>query len=326
MSPTDYLNRLRINEAKKQLKQESCVLKDVAESVGYGNEYYFSRKFKQSLGIAPSLYMKKDQIRVATASLMGLHENLSSLGLHPVAIMDGFPDRELDEVEQQQRLVAQLEKLRQAKPDLIIGDFYHKSFYDKLKSIAPTVILDQAHDWKENHLRLAELVGREQQALQNFKQLELRSLDIGLRLKHHFGQERIMLMQVTNQSIRLQENAEHPLHHFIYRELGLKPAQIISTDLMSDEYAAESIPMLDTDHLFIHRVSNSPVSEKLLRRMKQTTAWNRSPAVLRGSVHDISDWTARSWTPIGRHQIMDDVEQIVQQLVTLSRVGLIGQL
>ncbi|PWW45284.1 MULTISPECIES: helix-turn-helix domain-containing protein [Paenibacillus] len=326
MSPTDYLNRLRIDEAKKQLKQESCVLKDVAVSVGYGNEYYFSRKFKQTLGIAPSLYMKKDQIRVATASRMGLHENLSSLGLHPVAAMDAFHDRELDEVEQQKRVATQLEKLRQAKPDLIIGDFYHQTFYDKLKSIAPTVILGQAHDWKENHVRLAELVGREQQALQNFKQLGLRNLDIGLRLKHHFGQERIMLMQVTNQSIRLQENIEHPLNRLIYGELGLNPAQIICTDLMTDEYAADSIPLLDTDHLFMNRVSNTPASEKLLRRMKQTTAWNRSPAVLKGNVHDISDWSVLSWTPNGRHQIMDELEQIVQQLMTLSRVGLIGQL
>jgi ABC-type Fe3+-hydroxamate transport system substrate-binding protein len=95
---------------------------------------------------------------------------------------------------------------------------------------------------------------------------------------------------------------------------------------MKDEYAADSIPMLDTDHLFIYRVSNSPASEKLLRRMKQTTAWNRSPAVLKGNVHDISDWSVLSWTPSGRHQIMDELEQIVQQLVTLSHVGLIGQL
>jgi ABC-type Fe3+-hydroxamate transport system substrate-binding protein len=219
-----------------------------------------------------------------------------------------------------------LEKLRQAKPDLIIGDFYHQPFYDKLKSIAPTVILDQNHDWKDNHLRIAELVGREQQGLQNFKQLELRNLDIGLRLKHHFGQERIMLMQVTNQSIRLQDNTEHPLYRLIYGELGLNPAQIISTDIITDEYAADSIPMLDTDHLLINRVSNVPAREKLLRRMKQTTAWNRSPAVLKGNVHDISDWSVLCWSPSGRHQIMDELEQIVLQLETLSTVGLIGQL
>ncbi|MEC0128557.1 helix-turn-helix domain-containing protein [Paenibacillus pabuli] len=326
MSPTDYLNRLRIDEAKKQLQQEYCVLKDVAESVGYGNEYYFSRKFKQSVGIAPSLYMKRDQLRVATASITGLHENLSSLGLYPVAVMDEFRDREQNEAEQHQQLIQQLDRLRQAKPDLIIADFYHKTHYDRLRGIAPTVVLDPPSDWKEYHFRLAELVGRDKQALQNVKQLELRSLEAGLHLQHHFGQERIMLMQVTTQSIRIHEYATHPLDHLLYGELGLHPGQIISTDVMTGEYSADSIPLLDTDHLFIHRISNQPASEKLLRRMKQTAAWNRSAAVLKGNVHDISDWPLMCWNPFGRYQIIDELEQIVQQHRSLSRAGLIGQL
>ncbi|MGE6574057.1 helix-turn-helix domain-containing protein [Paenibacillus xylanexedens] len=326
MSPTDYLNRLRINEAKKQLTEESCVLKNVAVSVGYGNEYYFSRKFKQTLGIAPSVYMKRDQLRVATASIMGFHENLASLGLRPVAVLEGEGvfDRESDEYEQERRLTRQFDQLRQAKPDLIIGDFYHKPYYDRLKSIAPTIILESTDDWKENHIRIAELVGREKQALLNFKELEFRKLEASLNLQPYFGQKRLAMMEVTNQSIRLQGTGEHPLNHLLYAELGLQPAQLVSPESSRNEYVADSIPVLDTDYLLIHRASLQPASEKVFRRMKQTASWNRSPAVLYGNVHDISNWQRLCWTPAGRLQILNELEQITQQSVVFPQAGLIG--
>ncbi|WP_458125719.1 helix-turn-helix domain-containing protein [Paenibacillus sp. Z3-2] len=324
MSPTDYLNRLRIDEAKKQLTAETCILKDVAISVGYGNEYYFSRKFKQTLGIAPSVYMKRDQLRVATASIMGFHENLASLGLHPVAVLEGVLDRDTDDYGQERRLTRQLDQLRQAKPDLIIGDFYHKPYYDRLKSIAPTIILESTNDWQENHTRIAELVGREKQALLNFKELEFRKLEAGQSLQLYFEQGRIALMHITNQFIRLQGSDEHPLNQLLYDELGLHPAQLVSPEIYRNEYAADSIPVLDTDYLFIHRAALQPASEKVFRRMKQTASWNRSPAVLQGNVHDISNWQRLCWTPAGRLQILNELEQIAQQSVVFPHASLIG--
>ncbi|WP_181151024.1 helix-turn-helix domain-containing protein [Paenibacillus sp. PCH8] len=323
MSPTDYLNRLRIEEAKKQLTEEHCVLKDIAVSVGYGNEYYFSRKFKQTLGIAPSIYMKRDQLRVATASIMGFHENLTSLGLHPVAVFEGALDRETDENEYERRIIEQFNQLRQAKPDLIIGDFYHKPYYDRLKSIAPTLLLEPAEDWKSQHMRLAELVGREKQALLHFKELEFHKFEAGPSLQSYFGTARIALMEITNQFIRLQGANEHPLNNLLYDELGLQRAQLLPPDISRYEYTADSIPLLDTDFLFVHRASLQPASEKAFRRMKQTASWNRSTAVLHGNVHDISNWHLLCWNPEGRLQILNELQQIIQQASAYPHASLI---
>ncbi|WP_434752460.1 AraC family transcriptional regulator [Paenibacillus amylolyticus] len=177
MSPTDYLNRLRIEEAKKQLSEENCVLKEVAESVGYGNEYYFSRKFKQMLGIAPSIYMKKYRLSVATVSNIGFDEHLRSLGLQPVESLDLGHNSKKDATEQERNLTNQLDQLRQAKPDLIIADGFCQSYYDQLKNIAPTVIVHVTQDWRETHMRLAELTGREKQAQLHLKDLAFRRLE-----------------------------------------------------------------------------------------------------------------------------------------------------
>lgn len=255
---------------------------------------------------------------------MGFDQNLTSLGLRPVAVLEGVLDRESDEYEHERQLTRQLDQLRHAKPDLIIGDFYHKPYYDRLKNIAPTVILESTDDWKENHFRIAELVGREKQALLNFKELEFRKLEAGLNLQPYFRQKRLTLMEVTNQFIRLQGTGEHPLNHLLYAELGLLPAQIISPDISRYDYAADSIPVLDTDYLLIHRASLQPASEKVFRRMKQTASWNRSPAVLQGNVHDISNWHQLCWTPGGQMQILNELQQISQQPVAFPHAGLIG--
>ncbi|WP_366290117.1 helix-turn-helix domain-containing protein [Paenibacillus sp. AN1007] len=176
MSPTDYLNLLRIEEAKKQLSEENCVLKDVAASVGYGNEYYFSRKFKQMLGIAPSIYMKKYRLRAAAVSSTGFDEHLRFLGLRPIGSLD-LTNHSTDAADDEHVLTNKLDQLRRAKPDLIIGDRSCKPYYDRLKSIAPTVIVEETDDWNETHLRLAELIGREKEARSHIKKLAFQHLE-----------------------------------------------------------------------------------------------------------------------------------------------------
>lgn len=318
MSPTDYLNRMRIEEAKRLLSQEKQTIKDVAESVGYGNEYYFSRKFKQSFGMAPSLYMKRKQLKIATASTIHLQDHFSSLGLEAAVAIDGFKEREQVDIDESRQLLALLDRLRRVKPDLIIADHKHSFFLDELKMIAPTVFIDPSLDWKETHWRIAELVGQEERALQNLKQLEFRALDVSKRLRQHFGRERVTVLQITPYCIRIQGGLEHPLNELLYHRLCLQPSSLTQPNIHAwIEYTADSMPLLDTDHLLLLRSPDQAASEKMLRRLKQTAAWNRSPAVLQGSVHEIQDWIRMSRTPSGRQQILNELEQLADRHVAL---------
>ena len=56
MSPTEYQQSIRINEAKFLLEQGRMSVQEVARSVGIEDQYYFSRLFKARTGIAPSLW------------------------------------------------------------------------------------------------------------------------------------------------------------------------------------------------------------------------------------------------------------------------------
>lgn len=53
-----YRNRVRINEAKFRIATTDMNMSEIADSVGFGSVYYFSRAFKKIEGIAPSDYAK----------------------------------------------------------------------------------------------------------------------------------------------------------------------------------------------------------------------------------------------------------------------------
>ena len=51
-----YVTRLRIEQAKELLADETVKLKDIANILGYSNKAHFSNAFRQCTGQPPSLY------------------------------------------------------------------------------------------------------------------------------------------------------------------------------------------------------------------------------------------------------------------------------
>lgn len=53
-----YFNSLRIEEAKRLIKNTDLSFAEIAEKLRYGSQYYFSHAFKKSTGVTPSEYRK----------------------------------------------------------------------------------------------------------------------------------------------------------------------------------------------------------------------------------------------------------------------------
>ncbi len=56
-SPIDYLTKYRIGEACSLLKNSALSIAEIAASVGFSDQFYFSRVFKRVKGIPPSRYL-----------------------------------------------------------------------------------------------------------------------------------------------------------------------------------------------------------------------------------------------------------------------------
>ncbi len=55
-SPIDYLIQVRMEQAKQLLSRTRLPIREIAESTGYTDHYYFSRLFKKNAGVPPAEY------------------------------------------------------------------------------------------------------------------------------------------------------------------------------------------------------------------------------------------------------------------------------
>ena len=60
ISPIQYINKRRIEQAQSLLLRSDQSLYQIARRVGFSDEYYFSRVFKKIVGIAPDHYRKHE--------------------------------------------------------------------------------------------------------------------------------------------------------------------------------------------------------------------------------------------------------------------------
>ena len=61
-SPLQYINKRRIEKAQELLLGTHETLFEIAQQVGFSDEYYFSRLFKKIVGISPDYYRKQERI------------------------------------------------------------------------------------------------------------------------------------------------------------------------------------------------------------------------------------------------------------------------
>lgn len=133
ISAMDHLTQIRMSKAKRLMIRSDMRLKDIAHEVGYEDEFYFSRKFRKSVGISPTAFIKKRRNKLAvygSASILGyllplqvvpfaapLHSKWagyyhSMLGTDITVHLDAF--------RQNQYKTANQQRLAEAKPDLIL--------------------------------------------------------------------------------------------------------------------------------------------------------------------------------------------------------------
>lgn len=58
ISPVEYFNRLRIQQAAQELLTTGDSISEISQRLGYEDPYYFSKSFKKQMGVAPKFFRK----------------------------------------------------------------------------------------------------------------------------------------------------------------------------------------------------------------------------------------------------------------------------
>ena len=59
MKFTEYLTKIRMEQAEKMLQSEKIPIAELARKCGYTDAFYFSKVFKSIIGVPPSQYPPK---------------------------------------------------------------------------------------------------------------------------------------------------------------------------------------------------------------------------------------------------------------------------
>jgi ABC-type Fe3+-hydroxamate transport system substrate-binding protein len=273
-NPCQYITELRVKRAKELLNYSKDSIREIARKVGFQDEYYFSRRFKQMVGMSPRFYLKNRKY-LGTAVIYP--ELMYALGIIPIAaasIQQEFPYYLKEPFKHVPKLgpckSLELTQIRSARPDLIIASEWKDcSLFDELNQIAPTILLPERDNWREELLDLGEIIGNRNKALQVIQLYEEEFAQIRERFKAFLQNETIIYVRVSLEEI-IYFGKKSSRGSIFYHELGLKAPEVIFVDDDGGRLSFEQLINLNADHIILHLDSSEGMGQKLLEYLQTT--------------------------------------------------------
>ncbi|GGG68055.1 hypothetical protein GCM10010918_23580 [Paenibacillus radicis (ex Gao et al. 2016)] len=323
--PMDYLTDLRIGRAKQFLHTDGLNVKETAQRVGFADEYYFSRRFKQRVGVSPAAYVQIRKSAMKTISLTYTGQ-LLAVGLKPLgALRQHLANQTVDPlktgiVDVGDFYHMNLASIASLAPDLIVTaqdvpqfEQYHK----QLKRIAPVAVIPWDQYDVFGHLKhIAGIVDKEKEAEKwistHFEQAEQAREAV---MPYMGKEESVSLFRISGETIGLWGGRE--FGHVLYQTLGLKPPAAVAK-LMDEQKSfnplnlrPEEMKSFAGDLMFIS-VPEDPASLAYLERLMTEPAWQELQAVRNGNVCRISDTLWKFYEPRAITEQLKEAVNLIQ--------------
>ncbi|MBD2845307.1 AraC family transcriptional regulator [Paenibacillus sp. IB182496] len=316
MTPNEYVLKLRMSKAKELLFSTNKI-KEVAQRSGYQDEQYFSRLFKKTEGVPPTLYMRDDRRRIATL-YYGLDDYLMTLGITPVAALS-YEERvaryepmpSTDGRSQGARLLSSrmdYDTLKRARPDVILTS--DRLEMDETASrMAPTIVVPYASQHESRLLQIGEILGRRKKAERWNEKYAERKAVLREWLRREWGKPTAYYIRITPSFYRIYGSLNQT-GALLYKELGFTLPEGYRSEKWALDVQLDALASLDADLLFV-AVDPVPAARKRMAEWLQSEAWASLRAVRAGHVYEASDMLFKALGPSGRWGAM---ERIYRQL------------
>ncbi|MHA7966300.1 AraC family transcriptional regulator [Paenibacillus sp. CAU 1782] len=317
-SLTEFITELRIRHIQERLLFGGARLLEAAREVGYKDEHYASRRFKQEVGVSPTSYIRSPKKIVSLSPHLTLH--LLALGIAPAATL-AYPWRfgEYETVLSEGGCLVRdsavgfsQDELAALRPDIILAiDNLEKSKIEACRTLAPTLVVPwYGSDWRGHFSLLAGITGREEQKrlwLQDFGQ---RGAILKERLQASVSLKRtLLIVNIRNTSSYLYLNRGMG-SQVVYGELGFHApleVQKLSLDGASFAIQLEDILPRFTADVILLITEPSPQAAARTGILLKEEAWIQ---YVRngGIVHqaDMSRW--HGYDPLSNQRQLEDME------------------
>ncbi|GAA3399799.1 helix-turn-helix domain-containing protein [Paenibacillus hodogayensis] len=307
--PLDYLTELRINRAKELLLQDGGPLREIARKVGFRDEYYFNRRFRQTTGTTPKQFAKTARRFVRITDCTG-HEvdiplqpkrivylgetfgDMLALDVEPVGGGRRFAqgsvyERRLRNVEDV-GWPLDADKLRALEPDLVIFATSNEKRYREIAAIAPTVSFNTFAPLEQRLRKAGELLGRRELAELWLSRYETRAETMWRRLASLIRPGETATALIFDHGDRLFVMGTAGFSSGIYHPHGFRPVERVREMLEAGHGFAEidlaCLPEYAGDRIFMLQPCRED-SRKAAEALMASPLWNSLEAVRSGRVH-----------------------------------------
>lgn len=321
--PLQFLNDVRINHSKKWLIGGEDKLAEVAKHAGFTNEYYFSRRFKQMVGISPGQFRlsHREQLRVFAPYL---EDFMVALNIIPVAQYShakwGKQDYlALHDIPTFDEMSGDFEVLSSYKPDFIVlRDQYHKTQYSQCRRISSTCVLPELRDnWRTMLRTVGNYFGRLERAEEVIAMYEEKAKFARQKLSHSMNGETVAFLRVSADCIhQYTEKGRGFATAVLYDDLGLSPCSMgearagIAHERMT-KLTVEELSALSADHLFITFDKWHSQADGTERSLLQHPVWRTLPAVRNNHAYEVDFLTWMNDGVISNVKKIDDILQVL---------------
>ncbi|ASA19426.1 Fe3+-hydroxamate ABC transporter substrate-binding protein [Paenibacillus donghaensis] len=310
IKPLDFVTTLRIEHAKPLLLHSGEPLREIARKVGYADEYYFSRRFRQKTGESPGQYALSRRQKLRVTDWMGhavdiperpkrivYHGetlgDLLALGVRPVGSDEAFSRNSVykHRIKKLANVGFPLDIHRTGKlhPDLIIIATPDEQAYEQVAALAPTLSFNSFAPLDERLQVLGRWLGKEQEAAAWLDSFAAKNTLMWQRLSP--GQllpgETATALTCEHGS-RLYAMGASGLAPALYADGGFQPPDKIKPLLKQGlgfiEVSLIELPLYAGDRLFV-LLPEREDSKVALEQLMAGPLWRSLPAVQSGRVH-----------------------------------------
>ncbi|WP_259391829.1 helix-turn-helix domain-containing protein [Paenibacillus thiaminolyticus] len=274
--PLDYVTDMRINSSKQLLIASQDPLREIARQVGFSDEYYFNRRFRQTTGVTPRQYARSMRSRTRVRDWTG-HEveipaqperifyygetlgDLLALGVDAIGGHNRFNNYSLF----QDRFISVADvghpinpdKLMGLNPDLIIFANADERQYSRISKIAPTVTFNSFAPLEHRLHTLGSWLGKQREADEWLRIYHARAAAAWQRLGPLLAPGETASVFIYEHGRRLFVMAMAGFSSALYHPSGFRPAEPIQRMLDAgtgfEEIAEPDLPAYAGDRIFM---------------------------------------------------------------------------
>ncbi|WP_168735855.1 helix-turn-helix domain-containing protein [Cohnella fermenti] len=319
--PLEYVNGLRIDRAKLLLRETNDRIHEIASQVGFASEFYFNRRFKQSVGMAPGRYRSQTRRQPRVTALF-MEDSLLCLGITPIVQwahpawgtqehlgLAGVPTFDV--------LRDEPDSLARFEPDLIIAKSEANGLgnhpLEQYERIAQTYPLaHRTREWKLTLRSLGSLLGREEQAEQAIARYDRKLEETQRLLSAPLRNRTYACLRLTAGEISVDREYSTP---FLNGDLGLEPHPLVRELIFKagrEAVSAEWLAELDADYIFYTFDKWHEQGEGLERRQLLTPGWRAIPTVRSGGAFEVDFMVWMNQGYIANSRKLDDMVRLLK--------------